>query len=99
MKLWKFLILLLALLGAGGTLLLGVNFLVVGDDFRFAKNRRGTIDSLRESGKRFGFSVEQAPSVLTIAFAVSTAPRRPRYAAQPQSPGGNMPSPGQRCTT
>ena len=29
MKLWKFLILMLALLGAGGTLLLGVNFLVL----------------------------------------------------------------------
>jgi riboflavin kinase/FMN adenylyltransferase len=51
---------------------LGVKFLVVGDDFRFAKNRRGTIDSLRESGKHFGFSVEQAPSVLEGGDRVSS---------------------------
>jgi riboflavin kinase/FMN adenylyltransferase len=51
---------------------LGVRYLVVGDDFRFAKNRSGTIDNLRDAGERFGFSVEQAPSVLEDGQRVSS---------------------------
>jgi riboflavin kinase/FMN adenylyltransferase len=51
---------------------LGVKYLVVGDDFRFAKNRRGTIDSLRDGGKQLGFSVEQVPSVLEEGHRVSS---------------------------
>lgn len=51
---------------------LGVKYLVVGDDFRFAKNRRGTIDSLRDGGKQLGFSVEQVPSVLEEGYRVSS---------------------------
>jgi riboflavin kinase/FMN adenylyltransferase len=49
-----------------------VKYLVVGDDFRFAKNRRGTIDSLRDGGKQLGFSVEQVPSVLEEGHRVSS---------------------------
>jgi riboflavin kinase/FMN adenylyltransferase len=51
---------------------LGVRYLVVGDDFRFAKNRRGTIEDLRAGGERFGFSVEQVPSVLEDGHRVSS---------------------------
>jgi riboflavin kinase/FMN adenylyltransferase len=51
---------------------LGVRYLVVGDDFRFAKNRTGSIDNLRDGGKRLGFSVEQVPSVLEDGRRVSS---------------------------
>ena len=51
---------------------LGVRYLVVGDDFRFAKNRAGSIDNLRDGGKRLGFSVEQVPSVLEDGRRVSS---------------------------
>ena len=37
--------------------LLGVRFLVVGDDFRFGKNREGDYATLKEAGDRFGFGV------------------------------------------
>lgn len=37
---------------------LNVKQLVVGDDFRFAKNREGSFETLVESGKTFGFSVD-----------------------------------------
>ena len=36
---------------------LGVKYLVVGDDFRFGKNRKGTFDMLVEAGKEYGFQV------------------------------------------
>lgn len=36
---------------------LGVKYLVVGDDFRFGKNRVGTFDMLVEAGKKYGFQV------------------------------------------
>lgn len=36
---------------------LGVKYLVVGDDFRFGKNRVGTFAMLVEAGKKFGFQV------------------------------------------
>ncbi len=36
---------------------LGVKYLVVGDDFRFGKNRSGTFDTLVEAGRQHGFQV------------------------------------------
>lgn len=36
---------------------LGVKYLVVGDDFRFGKGRKGTFTLLQAAGKRFGFQV------------------------------------------
>lgn len=36
---------------------LGVKYLVVGDDFRFGKNRAGTFETLAEAGKHYGFQV------------------------------------------
>lgn len=44
---------------------LGVRHLVVGDDFRFARRRAGTLADLRAAGPRLGFSVEQVTSVST----------------------------------
>lgn len=37
---------------------LGVSGVIVGDDFHFGRNRRGTPDFLRQSGQANGFSVE-----------------------------------------
>ena len=36
---------------------LGVRYLVVGDDFRFGRHRRGDFTALRQAGGRFGFQV------------------------------------------
>lgn len=36
---------------------LGVRYLVVGDDFRFGKDRLGTFDTLKEAGAKQGFQV------------------------------------------
>jgi riboflavin kinase / FMN adenylyltransferase len=38
---------------------LGVRHIVVGDDFHYARNREGTIESLRAAGERQGFTLEQ----------------------------------------
>jgi riboflavin kinase / FMN adenylyltransferase len=44
---------------------LRVRHLVVGDDFRFARRRAGTLADLRAAGPGLGFSVEQVTSVVT----------------------------------
>jgi riboflavin kinase/FMN adenylyltransferase len=44
---------------------LRVRHLIVGDDFRFARRRAGTLADLRTGGPRLGFSVEQVSSVIT----------------------------------
>ena len=43
---------------------LNVKALVVGDDFRFAKNRAGGITELRRAGEAVGFDVKQVSSVV-----------------------------------
>ena len=42
---------------------LGIAHVTVGADFCFGKNRRGTADTLREMGDRFGFGVTIVPLV------------------------------------
>lgn len=41
---------------------LGIKQLIVGDDFRFGKNRRGNFQMLKSAGERFGFSVHDTAS-------------------------------------
>jgi riboflavin kinase/FMN adenylyltransferase len=55
---------------------LAVRHLVVGDDFRFARSRAGTLADLQEAGLRLGFAVEQVGSVIVDGErASSTAVR------------------------
>ncbi len=53
--------------------LLHVRHLIVGDDFRFARGRAGTLDDLRRKGATHGFSVEQVSSVTTGSDRVSSS--------------------------
>lgn len=60
---------------------LGVKHLVVGDDFVFARQRRGNIGHLRREGARHGFSVEQVGSVMQDGRRVSSTEIRRLLAA------------------
>jgi riboflavin kinase/FMN adenylyltransferase len=60
---------------------LGVQHLVVGDDFVFARQRQGNIDHLRREGRRHGFSVEQVGSVVKDGHRVSSTEIRKLLAA------------------
>ncbi len=51
---------------------LGVKHLVVGDDFRFAKGRSGTMEDLITAGRDEGFGVEQTGSVIQDGIRVSS---------------------------
>lgn len=52
--------------------LLRVQHLVVGDDFRFARQRRGGFEDLRAAGQRQGFAVERFGSVTVDGQRVSS---------------------------
>lgn len=51
---------------------LNVKQLVVGDDFRFAKNREGSFQTLVEKGKEHGFVVDDMPTLLFQGNRVSS---------------------------
>lgn len=51
---------------------MNVRHLVIGDDFRFAAGRRGTVDELRRAGRALGFEVHQVPSVMMDGERVSS---------------------------
>ncbi len=51
---------------------LNVKHLVVGDDFHFGKDRRGTTQMLKEKGKIFGFDVEGTGSFQVAGLRVSS---------------------------
>lgn len=51
---------------------LAVKYLVVGDDFRFGKARRGDFDRLTEAGKRYGFPVETTTTYIDQGQRVSS---------------------------
>ena len=57
---------------------LGTRHMVVGDDFRYGCNARGNIETLREAGRRLGFSVEQLPPYLVDGVRVSSTAVRAR---------------------
>ena len=52
---------------------LGVRHMVVGHDFHFARNREGTIETLREAGARHGFTVEEVGRYLDDGDRVSSS--------------------------
>lgn len=60
---------------------LHVRHLVVGDDFRFAHKRAGTVADLRAAGPRYGFTVEQVGSVIADDLRVSSTAVRDALAA------------------
>lgn len=51
---------------------MNVRHFVIGDDFRFAAGRRGTVDELRRAGRALGFEVHQLPSVVVDGERVSS---------------------------
>lgn len=46
--------------------------IVIGDDFRFAARREGTLEHLQRAGRALEFSVEQVPSVVVNGIRVSS---------------------------
>jgi riboflavin kinase/FMN adenylyltransferase len=51
---------------------MNVKCLVIGDDFRFARNRSGTVEHLHRAGKSLGFEVRQESSVILDRERVSS---------------------------
>ena len=51
---------------------LNMDHLVIGDDFRFARNREGNVEQLKQVGEALRFSVEQVPSVVVEGERVSS---------------------------
>lgn len=51
---------------------LSVSYVVVGEDFRFGYERKGTPEMLREFGKKFGFEVEVLPKEMEGRRKVSS---------------------------
>lgn len=51
---------------------MNVRHLVIGDDFRFAAGRQGTVEELRRAGRALGFEVHQLPSVVVDGERVSS---------------------------
>lgn len=51
---------------------LGARHIVVGDDFRFGVERRGTVADLRAAGQRYGFGVTEVAPVFWQAERVSS---------------------------
>ncbi len=51
---------------------LNTHHLVIGDDFRFGKNRLGDFVLLRERGREFGFDVENSDTLLIAGHRVSS---------------------------
>ncbi|MBL4608441.1 MAG: bifunctional riboflavin kinase/FAD synthetase [Pseudomonadales bacterium] len=49
-----------------------VKHLIIGDDFRFGKNRKGDFSLLQKAGQQYGFSVEDTQSILHSNLRVSS---------------------------
>jgi riboflavin kinase/FMN adenylyltransferase len=60
---------------------LGARHVVVGEGFRFATRREGSVDTLREAGARHGFGVEAVPAVTLDGERVSSTRVRAALAA------------------
>jgi riboflavin kinase / FMN adenylyltransferase len=65
---------------------LDAGVVVVGEDFRYGCERRGTIDSLRAEGQRYGFTIQVVPSVFLDGVPVrSTTIRQMLLGGQPEA--------------
>ena len=51
---------------------LGARHIVIGDDFRFAARREGTLEHLQRAGRALDYTVEQVPSVIVGGVRVSS---------------------------
>jgi riboflavin kinase / FMN adenylyltransferase len=51
----------------------GARHMVIGDDFHYARDREGTVDTLREAGRRHGFTVERVRSFTVEGQRVSSS--------------------------
>ncbi|MGX9518386.1 bifunctional riboflavin kinase/FAD synthetase [Vibrio mediterranei] len=60
---------------------LGVKFLVIGDDFRFGKEREGNFDMLKKAGEEFGFEVVNTASFCVEDTRVSSTAIRQALAS------------------
>ncbi len=60
---------------------LNTRHVVIGDDFRFARRREGTVEQLAEVGVTLDYSVEQVPSVIVNGTRVSSTAIRDALAA------------------
>ena len=60
---------------------LNASHIVIGDDFRFARKREGTLDELLRTGETLDYSVEQVPSVVVDGIRVSSTAIRDALAS------------------
>ena len=60
---------------------LGTQYLAVGDDFRFGRNRAGDFATLQAAGKAWGFEVEDTPTRILDGVRVSSTAVRAALAA------------------
>jgi riboflavin kinase/FMN adenylyltransferase len=60
---------------------LNARHIVIGDDFRFARHREGTVDLLERAGRALEYRVEQVPSVIVEDIRVSSTAIREALAA------------------
>lgn len=51
---------------------LNIEHLVIGDDFRFAQDRAGHLETLQRAGSALGFTVDEIPSVVVDGARVSS---------------------------
>ncbi len=51
---------------------LNAEYIVVGDDFQFARRREGKLEHLQRAGRALDFGVEQVPSVIVDGVRVSS---------------------------
>ena len=60
---------------------LNASHIVIGDDFRFARKREGTLDELVRTGETLDYSIEQVPSVVVDGIRVSSTAIRDALAS------------------
>ncbi len=69
---------------------LGVKYLVIGDDFRFGKNRTGDFDMLKTAGRQYGFEVVNMHTFLLDGERVSSTGVRAALGAGDLNAAGKL---------